>query len=220
MNTAIGEKTKVCPKCGGTMIPEPEDYGEEWDCIQCGNRKTKKEYTGQDIYRNLFDEKEREEEMVATIIDKLKEESFPPIPPKPDVAELNVFKARKALHDYYEENAMEITADYNTYGLRYVKKRWGISAAGFDNFRKRHGLSNAWDNHDRRTTGDRAPASSINLPNFPEFNENWGDKVKVAWLQSFSEIIRRTPAPVWRLADIAQDIPNSYDAVAILWKPK
>ena len=58
----------ACPKCGGVLFPEVEDYGKVWVCLQCGKRITNDEL----------------EEMMSVKGNGAIRGEEMPVPPKPD----------------------------------------------------------------------------------------------------------------------------------------
>lgn len=111
-------KRKSCPKCGGDLRAErePEYNIFEWVCLNmCGYRKN---------------------------VDA-PEEKRPPAPPKaaaperPDTSGMNVNDRNMALNAYYEANKAAIINDFEKLGPTEMRKKWGLSAAGWSNIRKR-----------------------------------------------------------------------------------
>jgi DNA-directed RNA polymerase subunit M/transcription elongation factor TFIIS len=49
----MARKLKVCPKCGGKMMPDRDEYGAYEQCIQCGYLMDLKLSATQD--ENMFD---------------------------------------------------------------------------------------------------------------------------------------------------------------------
>ena len=213
--------TRRCYKCGGMMILSHEEDGDEWACINCGERRSLKQME-EIMKQDKTKDTPPTPEQLRAAVDKLDDElepDYPHIPPKPDISGKTKFQYHQALHKYYKENSQEIIEDFYNKGRRYILKRWGMSSCGLDNFRKRHNLPGVIENRDNilkkswvkeakpwvkkpepgpEPETERQTTISIyilpelaNLPDFPEFDPKWKKEVQVAWLSAYHGIYTR-----------------------------
>ena len=160
----------ACPRDGGDCTPDEDVYGKFWTCLQCGNEISPEKM------EVLLAVKEKQGKQAQI--------TLPPIPPKP---EPGVKKYNFLMRDYYDAYKVQILAEVSQVGERATRERWGIPSPTWV------GLKRRWDrpvSKRNRRNGhgrDGGPAAAV-LPVFPEFKEEWGDKVKIAWLGAYGEV--------------------------------
>lgn len=113
-----------------------------------------------------------------------------PVPPLPDPY------TKGAMRKYLDENTAQILAEVGDYGERFTKRRWGIADSTWSTRKMKWGLLPYSPSRQpklspcpKKQQPKAAPVkSSTRLPNFPAFNEEWRDKVKVSWFESYVEL--------------------------------
>lgn len=183
-------RTKTCPKCGGDC--EYDNAEGDWACIQCGKRISQQDMEA--ILKGKEVPKGIKLEMSDTEILRM------PIPPKPSPEGKGRKEYLGELHQYHEDNRERICAEVKIIGETVIRKRWDINSGTWTGLKKRWGLpindmpgragsqSVLPGGKRLRARKLRTDSAPIKLPPFPEFNEDWGNPVKVAWLNSYADM--------------------------------
>jgi len=90
-------------------------------------------------------------------------------------------------HRYYERERENILEDIRLLGQLATRRKWGIVSSTW------HQLMQRWLPPEKTKAGGtpiKKHSDLRALPKFPEFNEAWGDAVKVAWFECFQILIQ------------------------------
>lgn len=93
---------------------------------------------------------------------------------------------KRGLHEeYFEQNKEAILADYQSLRITDFLKKWGISSTTWLK------LKIKWEATPKIHQDSKArPKQEFTLPEFPAFNDKWGDSVQVKWLEVYPELFR------------------------------
>jgi len=102
---------------------------------------------------------------------------------------------------FYDEHKEEIIADLQELGLEDMRKKWAIPLTSWYGLQKRWGLVKQANARYEYTPPEGQPKpvleTTFTLPNdtlqpeFPPFNDNWADDVKVLWLYAYGRVFGR-----------------------------
>lgn len=122
----------------------------------------------------------------------------PPVPPRP--------KGKKKLWQYFEDNKEAILQDYQNLRLKEFYAKWHMTSTTWTKLKRDWELpgksprKSTLQKGTTKTRKHKGPPSieAVNralkeqrtnhLPDFPEFNEQWSDYVKVNWFETYQAL--------------------------------
>lgn len=190
--------TAKCPKCSCWMFLQ--DDKKTFVCTRCG-------YTT-DIKGNEIKKQEEKTMQEETTKEEFEVKNDSPKTEKKK-REKDIWKQ----HVFIEEHKAEIFEDVDAKVLspELIVRKWGISRNTLDRLIRKRKNENDPAAKDFSNTVKRVlkkappaplppvpppelplidpPQTCIKIPNFPEFNPRWRDKVKIAWFEQYTKVL-------------------------------
>lgn len=95
-------------------------------------------------------------------------------------------KTKKQKTNWLKAHRKPLTADLKTIGLNATAKKWHLSQGTVGGLATRWGLFVARPERPAMLPATKTPYTPDPLPSFPAFNEEWSEKMKMAWLRAYT----------------------------------